>query len=385
VPGRIVVFGATGYTGRLVARSLVRSGSRPTLAGRQRDRLDRLAADLGGLPVAVADSGRPATVRALVEPGDVLVSTVGPFMVNGRAAVDAAIDAGATYLDSTGEPPFVQRVFERDGPRAAGRSALVPAFGYDFVPGNLAAALALRDAGPAAVRVDVGYFARAARGAGGGARAGASPSAASSGTLASMAGVALSPSFAFRGGRLVRERAARHVRTFQVAGRPRQAVSYGGTEHLALPRLAPALREVNVYLGWFGGASGAVSRLSALGAVAGAALGALPGGDALARVASAPLRRRTGAGPDEAARARLRSHVVAIASGADGGALAEVHLTGPNPYEITADLLAWGAHTAASGGVGGTGALGPVDAFGLDALVAGAAGAGITRLPAPAA
>jgi short subunit dehydrogenase-like uncharacterized protein len=380
VPGRIVVFGATGYTGRLVARSLVRSGGRPTLAGRYRDRLDRLAADLGGLPVAVADSGRPATVRALVAAGDVLISTVGPFMVHGRAAVDAAVDAGATYLDCAGEPPFVREVFERDGPRAAGRAALLPAFGYDFVPGNLAGALALRDAGPAAVRVDVGYFALAERSAGGG----PSASAASSGTLASVAGVALSPSFAFRDGRLVRERAARHVRTFEVGGRPRQAVSYSGTEHLALPRLAPGLREVGVYLGWFGGASGAVRRLSVVGAAAGAALGALPGGAALARAASAPLRRRTGAGPDEAARARLRSHVVAIAYGPDGSALAEARLTGPNPYEITADLIAWGAHTAAGGGIAGTGALGPVEAIGLDALVAGAAGAGIARLEAPA-
>jgi signal transduction histidine kinase len=70
----------------------------------------------------------------------------GPFLARGEPAVRAAVDAGATYLDATGEPPFVRRVFEEHGPRAVGRCALIPAFGYDFVPGNLAGALALAEA-----------------------------------------------------------------------------------------------------------------------------------------------------------------------------------------------------------------------------------------------
>ena len=107
---RIVLFGATGYTGRLMAE---------------------------------ADTARPDSVRDLVGPGDVLVSTVGPFLTRGEPAVAAAVGAGAAYLDATGEPPFLRRVFEHHGPKAAGRCGLVPAFGYDFVPGNLAGALAL--------------------------------------------------------------------------------------------------------------------------------------------------------------------------------------------------------------------------------------------------
>ena len=139
---RVVLFGATGYTGRLTAEAMAAAGARPVLAGRDRARLEALAGRLGGLPVAEADTARPDSVRALVGPGDVLVSTVGPFMVHGEPAVRAAVDAGATYLDATGEPPFLRRVFEENGPRAAGRCALIPAFGYDFVPGNLAGALA---------------------------------------------------------------------------------------------------------------------------------------------------------------------------------------------------------------------------------------------------
>src|SRR6476469_2650753 len=102
--GRIVLFGATGYTGRLVAASLLERGARPVLAGRSKDSLDALASELGGgLDTAVADVARPESVGELVKRGDVLLSTVGPFARWGEPAVRAAVDAGAHYLDSTGE------------------------------------------------------------------------------------------------------------------------------------------------------------------------------------------------------------------------------------------------------------------------------------------
>ena len=90
-----------------------------------------------------------------------LVSTVGPFAKWGEPAVRAAIAAGGTYIDTTGEPAFIRRVFEEFGaPAARGPArALLTAMGYDFVPGALAGALALEEAGEAAVRVDVGYYA----------------------------------------------------------------------------------------------------------------------------------------------------------------------------------------------------------------------------------
>ena len=359
---RIVLFGASGYTGRLTAEALAAAGARPVLAGRDRTRLEALAARLGGLPVAEADSSRPDSVRALVGAGDVLVSTVGPFLTRGEPAIRAAVEAGATYLDSTGEPPFLRRVFEELGPRAAGRCALVPAFGYDFVPGNLAGALALSEA-PAATRVTVGYFATGRGGF-------------SSGTMASGAGLLLEPGFAWRDGRLHRERTARRVRSFRIGGRDRLAVSYAGSEHYALPRLAPGLREVDVYLGWFGRRSRAVQAVSA----AGAPLARLPGARSLARAVTGPLSRRTGRGPDEPARRAARSVVVAVAADDRGRELAQVHLQGPDPYTLTARLLAWGATHADGGGISGTGALGPVDAFGLAALQAGATTAGLDRI-----
>ena len=149
--GRTILFGATGYTGTLTAEAMVARGDRPVLAARSAEKLAQLSAELGGLETAVADVSEPASVRALLEPGDVIVATVGPFARFGDPAVEAAIDAGAAYIDSTGEPAFIRRVFEHYGSQAAAPGAgLITAFGYDWVPGNLAAGLALRDAGEAA-------------------------------------------------------------------------------------------------------------------------------------------------------------------------------------------------------------------------------------------
>ncbi len=357
--GRIVLFGATGYTGELTARALVARGGAPVLAGRSRERVEALAAELGGLEPAVADVGRPETIRALLEPGDVLVSTVGPFVRWGRAALDAAIDAGAHYIDSTGEPPFIRTVFEdHDAAAQDAGAGLLTAFGYDYVPGNLAGALALRDAGERAVSVDIGYFVSA----------GAAPSG---GTRASAAGMLAEPAYAFAGGRLVTERTARRVHSFD--GRP--AVSIGATEQFALPRVHPGLRDVRVWLGWFGPASRPLQAISAATSLA----TRLPGVRGAIEATAGRLVKGSTGGPDAAARAQARSFIVALASDAAGVPLAEVRLEGDNPYDFTGALLAWGAIAAAGGALRGAGALGPVDAFGLDALEAGVAAAGIAR------
>src|SRR3954453_14308462 len=139
---RIVVFGATGYTGDLTARAVVARRAGPVLAARNEARVRALAAELGDLEWALADVERPESVRALVERGEVLVWTVGPFTRWGEPAVEAAVAAGAHYLDSTGEGAFIREVFERHGAGAqAAGCGLLTAFGYDWVPGNLAGAL----------------------------------------------------------------------------------------------------------------------------------------------------------------------------------------------------------------------------------------------------
>ena len=132
-----------------------------------------------------------------------------------------------------------------------------------------------------------------------------------------------------------------------------------------------------MYLGWFGRRSRAVQAFSAVGAP----LSRLPGVRPLTRAATGPLSRRTGQGPDDATRRAGRSLVVAIAADDHGQDLARVDLQGPDPYTLTARLLAWAATHAAGGALKGTGALGPVDAFGLATLQAGAKVAGLEPDP----
>ena len=365
--GRIVLFGATGYTGQLVAEQMVTRELRPVLAARSEDKLARMAEELGGLETAVADVGRPESVRALVEQGDVLVTTVGPFARWGGPALEAAIGAGAHYLDSTGEPGFIRSVFEQHGPRAERAGcALLTALGYDWVPGNLAGALALREAGEAAVAVRIGYFITGEVGASG----------MSGGTRASAAGAFLEPQYAWRGGRLRSERGAARVASFDVGGRRRQGISVGTSEAFALPRVHIGLRDVEVYLGWFGGASRAMGVMSAAMAGARRVPGVTRGLDSL----FGRLVKGSTGGPGPEERARSGSEIVAEARGPTGSVLATARLSGVDAYTFTGGMLAWAAERAAAGELGGTGALGPVDGFGLDQLEEGVAAAGIRQV-----
>jgi short subunit dehydrogenase-like uncharacterized protein len=367
--GRIVLFGATGYTGQLTARALVSDGVRPVLAARNEPRLRALAEELGDLEWAVADVARPLSVRELVGAGDVLVSTVGPFSRWGEPAVSAAIAAGAHYLDSTGEGPFIREMFEVPGPRAeAAGCGLLTAFGYDWVPGNLAGALALRDAGEQATRVEIGYFATGGL---------VGPSAMSGGTRASAAGVMLDTAFAFQDGRVIDERGGKRLRHFDLGpGSRAPGISVGSSEHFTLSRVHPGLRDVDVYLGWFGPASRVMQGLSAgLGV-----LTELPGVKSVLGGAMERLVKGSTGGPDATSRDRSGSLIFAEAFDAGGERLSSVRLEGVNGYDFTARILAWGAQTAAGGELHGVGALGPADGFGLDALEHGCAQAGIKRV-----
>jgi short subunit dehydrogenase-like uncharacterized protein len=306
------------------------------------------------------------SVRALVEsPQDVLVSTVGPFLALGTAAVEAVIDAGATYVDSTGESPFIRWVFENAGPRAQRTGArLLTAFGYDYVPGNLAGALAVhdaREAGHVPVRVEIGYFVAGGMGM-------------SSGTRASMAGVMFEPTHGFASGEVVSERAGARVRDFETGRGRRDGLSVGGSEQFTLPRLDGDIRDVSVYLGWAG-------RWTRLASTAGSVVGGaarIPGvRELLTRALAAD--GTTGRGPTADERSNSRTIVVARAMDAAGKQVSSVRLGGPTPYELTADLLTWGAESCRTSPIAHGGAYGPVDAFGLDVVVRGCAGIGLAR------
>jgi len=358
VPARIVTFGSTGFTGRLVAERLVAQGASPVLAGRSEGPLRALAEELGA-EYRVADALRQNSVFALLEPGDVLVSTVGPFAKWGEPAVRAAIAAKGIYIDSTGEPTFIRRVFEEFSiPADRAGAALLTAMGYDYVPGALAGALALEEAGDAAVRVDVGYY---AFGAG-----------ISAGTRRSAVGIMFEDGYAFREGGLRRARIAERVRSFDVRGKDRDAISVGGSEHYTLPAAYPRLEEINVHIGWFPG----LSKPLQAGSLAGSVAMRVPGvRGAMKAIAERAVELGGGPEPDSGV-----SWVVGEAYDGAGEPLATVHLSGTEPYALTAGIIAWAAQRAAAQGVSGTGALGPIQAFGLAELEQGCREAGLLRV-----
>lgn len=379
---RIVLLGATGYTGRRVLRELLGRGQRPTLVGRSAAKMTRVATDLGAeLPVVEADvTSLPAMERILTS-NDVVVSTVGPFLKLGVATATAAARAGASYFDSTGEAAFVRKVFDLGPIAAAQGGTLVPAFGYDFVPGNLAGALALEKAGPRARRVEIGYFmSRSDRGDELRYRGTLRDAMVltSGGTRTTVLATASEPALAYRprvrGGpaELYEEPGAMRVRRFTFAGVTRSGASVGGSEHLGLPESYPQLQGVDVFLGWFGSwtrplqvlirLSGPVSTTPRAKALMGRLSERLPGGN----------REPESGG---------RSLVLAVARDLGGRELATAALSGPDPYSLTGSLLAWGASYAASSGSPlKPGAHGPVAAFGLGVLQQGAAGAGLAEV-----
>jgi hypothetical protein len=238
------------------------------------------------------------------------------------------------------------------------------AMGYDFVPGALAGALALEQAGEAAVRVDVGYYAL-----------GMTAQSGSAGTRASLVGATLGEGYAFRDGALQVVRSAERVRSFTVKGKERAAISIGGAEHFGLPAAYARLREVNVYLGWFG----PLARPLQAGALVGSVATKVPGVREALEFAGEKLMA-LGEGPAPGTTPDGMSWVAAEAYDAAGRSLAEVHLAGDDWYAFTAGFIAWAARAAAAGRVRGVGALGPVEAFGLEELERGCAAAGLSRV-----
>lgn len=143
-PFDLVIWGATGYTGRLVAEAAATMlGDRPwAIAGRSRERLDAVRdeiASTGSTPqVIVASLDDAASMQSMTGSARAVLSTVGPFDRVGEPLVVAAIATGTHVLDITGEVPWVRRM--RDRHETAAREAgikVVSMCGYDSVPSDL--------------------------------------------------------------------------------------------------------------------------------------------------------------------------------------------------------------------------------------------------------
>jgi short subunit dehydrogenase-like uncharacterized protein len=141
----VVVFGATGFAGKLTAEYLAQhapDGIRVGLGGRSEQKLARVRTELGDRasdwPLVVADSSDPESMRALAERCRVVVTTVGPYLKYGMPLVEACAAAGTDYADLTGEPLFIRDSIDRCHAQAEASGArIVHCCGFDSIPSDL--------------------------------------------------------------------------------------------------------------------------------------------------------------------------------------------------------------------------------------------------------
>jgi short subunit dehydrogenase-like uncharacterized protein len=140
----LVLYGATGFAGKLTAEYLARAGgaARVALAGRSEDRLravrDTLGAGAQDWPLLTADASEPSTLDAMAARTQVVVTTVGPYTKYGLPLVAACATAGTDYADLTGETMFIRESIDLFGKEAADNGArIVHSCGFDSIPSDL--------------------------------------------------------------------------------------------------------------------------------------------------------------------------------------------------------------------------------------------------------
>jgi len=343
-----VIYGATGFTGRLIAEALARRGLGFAVAGRDRVRLETLASELECAPEV-----RPAPVhdddalRAAFEGASVVINCAGPFSRLGEPVVRAAIASGAHYLDTTGEQRFMRDIFERY--ESAARKAevcVVNAFAFDVALGDWAADLAADSLpGPPLDELSVSYAIDKFR--------------PTTGTQLAMLASLEQGGFVWSHDRwepsplAAESRVVAYPEPFGM----REAISFPSGEVITVPRHVDTAR-VQTFLSLADDTS--LGRALTRGA---SLLGPL-----LSTIAQSPI--------GALARAKLSEHVThptlaqrqrttfAIAARAERSfERREVTVSGADPYGITAEVVAFGIETLLGRGPGATGVVAPAEAF----------------------
>lgn len=140
----IVVYGATGFVGKLTAEYLARAAgdARIALAGRSQDKLlavrDTLPAAARSWPLITADASEPSSLNAMAARTQVVVTTVGPYIKYGLPLVAACAATGTDYADLTGEPMFIRQSIDLHHKQAIDTGArIVHSCGFDSIPSDL--------------------------------------------------------------------------------------------------------------------------------------------------------------------------------------------------------------------------------------------------------
>lgn len=141
----VVIYGSTGYTGRLVAEHFSKNYTGTTtkwaMAGRSQDKLEQVRDEIGAsadTTLIVADSANPDSLAKMCSRAKVVISTVGPYTLYGEALVKACVEAGTDYVDLCGESNFIREMVDKYDLKAKETGArIVCSCGFDSIPFDL--------------------------------------------------------------------------------------------------------------------------------------------------------------------------------------------------------------------------------------------------------
>jgi short subunit dehydrogenase-like uncharacterized protein len=138
----IIVYGASGFTGRLVAEYLIKRGIAGwAMAGRSAEKLAEVRDEIGAhvdTPLIVADASDPASLDAMCSRARVVLTTVGPYQLYGEALVAACAQSGTDYVDLCGEPAWMREMIDaHDAAATASGARIVFSCGFDSIPFDL--------------------------------------------------------------------------------------------------------------------------------------------------------------------------------------------------------------------------------------------------------
>jgi short subunit dehydrogenase-like uncharacterized protein len=137
--GTVLVYGATGYTGKLIAKVAAGLAARPILAGRDLERVQAIAKPLG-LAFRAFDLRDPGRIDAGIKDVSVVLCVAGPFSATSKPMADACLRNRVHYLDITGEIDVFEALAARDAEARARDVILLPGVGFDVVPSDCLAA-----------------------------------------------------------------------------------------------------------------------------------------------------------------------------------------------------------------------------------------------------
>jgi len=323
----VVVYAASGYTGRLVCESLTRLRIPFVAAGRSQARLEGVASEMrakGADCEARAAEHSPPALRDLFHGAQVVINISGPFSLLGREVVDAALVEGCHYLDSTGEQDFMLDVRRQYGDRFEKAKRLVsPSAAFLWAPGTAATELCL-ETHPELDSFDVVY---------------APPSLQTVASLQSMIRTARRPGYSIVDGQLQLVPAAR-VQKLPIPGQKRRGALRIGAGEAASFLGDARVRRCET---WF--ASDDLARFAPLFGVW-SKLSKVVSGDMLDRWSDALVVRLKNDPPAEEPET---GRFVVTVTGSGGGHSISATLNGTSPYLVTGFLCAMAAQSLLEG------------------------------------